>query len=414
MQQVLAWLQGLPGDRTIWLMVMATGLLGFILGWLFARLRTTREIATLYARLEYESESAEQRVAGLENSFAALSTEALRHNNENFMLLAREVLERHYSEADSRFEARENAINSLLKPLEDALKSTHQQLNALDATQRKTQGELIGQLEEMSRSQATLHQQTRNLAQALRRPEVRGQWGEITLKRLLELSGMTAHADFTEQLSVHTETGLIRPDLIINLPQQRQIVVDVKTPLDAYLDAYASEDDKQVKAKLAQHARQMKQRVRELAQKQYWEQFEQAPDFIVLFVPGDQFLAAALDEDVELLEYALSKKVILATPTSLVALLRVIAHGWQQSELDEQSKVVRGLAAEFDKRLNAFGRNLAGLGRDLSRMLETYNRTVGSYDLKIRPISRKFEKFNEAERDQPDEIEMDVKLPKQE
>ena len=414
MQQVLAWLQGLPGDRTIWLMVMATGLLGFILGWLFARLRTTREIATLYARLEYESESAEQRVAGLENSFAALSTEALRHNNENFMLLAREVLERHYSEADSRFEARENAINSLLKPLEDALKSTHQQLNALDATQRKTQGELIGQLEEMSRSQATLHQQTRNLAQALRRPEVRGQWGEITLKRLLELSGMTAHADFTEQLSVHTETGLIRPDLIINLPQQRQIVVDVKTPLDAYLDAYASEDDKQVKAKLAQHARQMKQRVRELAQKQYWEQFEQAPDFIVLFVPGDQFLAAALDEDVELLEYALSKKVILATPTSLVALLRVIAHGWQQSELDEQSKVVGGLAAEFDKRLNAFGRNLAGLGRDLSRMLETYNRTVGSYDLKIRPISRKFEKFNEAERDQPDEIEMDVKLPKQE
>jgi len=414
MQQLLFWLKGLPGDSTIWLVASGVGLSGFLLGWLFARLRATREIATLYARLEYEAESAEQRAAGLENSFAALSAEALRHNNENFMLLAREVLGRHYSEANSSFEARENAINSLLKPLEDALKSTHQQLNALDITQRKTQSELIGQLEEMSRSHTTLHQQTRNLAQALRRPEVRGQWGEITLKRLLELSGMTAHADFTEQLSVQTESGLIRPDLIINLPQQRQIVVDVKTPLDAYLDAYASEDDKLAQTKLAQHARQMKQRVRELAQKQYWAQFDQAPDFIVLFVPGDQFLAAALDEDVELLEYALSKKVILATPTSLVALLRVIAHGWQQSELDEQSKLVRGLAAEFDKRLNAFGRNLAGLGRDLSRMLDTYNRTVGSYDLKIRPISRKFEKFNDAEREQPEEIEMEVKIPKKE
>lgn len=412
MQQLLSWLQGLPGDSTIWWVAIGTAMAGFILGWLLAKLRATREIATLYARLEYEAESAEQRVAGLENSFAKLSAEALRHNNENFMLLAREVLGRHYSAANSSFEARENAIDSLLKPLEQALKSTHQQLNTLDATQRRTQGELIGQLEEMSRSQATLHQQTRNLAQALRRPEVRGQWGEITLKRLLELSGMTAHADFSEQISVQTESGLIRPDMIINLPGQRQIVVDVKTPLDAYLDAYASKDDKQVQAKLAQHARQMKQRVRELAQKQYWAQFEQAPDFIVLFVPGDQFLAAALDEDVELLEYALSKKVILATPTSLVALLRVIAHGWQQSDLDEQSKLVRGLAAEFDKRLTAFGRNLAGLGRDLSRMLDTYNRTVGSYDLKIRPISRKFEKFSETERDRPEQIETEVKLPR--
>lgn len=413
MQALSLWIADFPESTIIWSIVLATGLIGFVLGWLIAKLRTTREIATLEAMLEYELKSSEERIAGLENSFSALSTKALRQNNDSFIQLAREVFGRHYNEADTSFQARENAIQTLLKPLEDALKSTHEQLGHLDKSTRQTQGELSGQLKAMSNAQAILHQETRHLAHALRRPEVRGQWGELTLKRLLELSGMNDHADFAEQVSLQTEEGLIRPDLIVHLPQGRQIVVDVKTPLDAYLDAYSGEDEKYRRAKLAQHARQLKQRVRELAKKQYWSQFEQAPDFIVLFIPGDQFLAAALDEDTKLLEYALANKVILATPTSLVALLRVIAYGWQQSELDEQSRVVRELANEFDKRLNVFGRNLSGLGRDLSRTLETYNRTVGSYELKIRPISRQFEKFNaELEREHSDEIQTEVKLPK--
>lgn len=221
---------------------------------------------------------------------------------------------------------------------------------------------------------------------------------------------MNEHADFTEQLSVQTGEGLIRPDLIVHLPAERQIVVDVKTPLDAYLDAFSSEDEAHRAAKLSQHAAQLKKRIRELAQKQYWAQFEQAPDFIVLFIPGDQFLAAALDQQPELLEYALAKKVVLATPTSLVALLRVIAHGWQQSSLDEQAKVVRELATEFDKRLEVFSRHLAGLGRDLNRTVDTYNRVIGSYEHKIRPISRRFENFNpDIERVKAQEIEAVVK-----
>ncbi len=416
MQAFSLWSDELLKDRglALWLAVLGVLLTGFILGWLIAKLRATRRIATLEAMLEYEVKSSEERVEALENSFSALSAEALRQNNHSFMQLAREVLGRHYSEADTNYQARESAIQDLLKPLEDALKSTHEQLHHLDKSTRQTQGELSGQLKAMSNAQAILHQETRHLAHALRRPEVRGQWGELTLKRLLELSGMNDHADFTEQVSLQTEEGLIRPDLIVHLPQGRQIVVDVKTPLDAYLDAYSGEDDKHRRTKLAQHARQLKQRVRELAKKQYWAQFEQAPDFVVLFIPGDQFLAAALDEDTQLLEYALANKVILATPTSLVALLRVIAYGWQQSELDEQSRVVRELATEFDKRLSVFGRNLNGLGRDLSRTLETYNRTVGSYDLKISPISRQFEKFNTGiERERPAEIEAEVKLPKE-
>jgi DNA recombination protein RmuC len=399
-------------NAELWLAILALSLLSFVLGWLVARLSSTRKISLLEAMLELEMKSSEERIAGLEKSFSALSAEALRENNQSFLQLAGEVLGRHYSQADYGLQARETAIDNVVKPLREALKTTHEQLDSLDKSTRQTQGELSGQIKAMSGAQALLHQETRHLAHALRRPEVRGQWGEITLRRLLELSGMNEHADFTEQTSIQTEDGLIRPDLIVHLPENRQIVVDVKTPLDAYLDAYNSEDSALREAKLIQHAGQLKKRIRELAQKQYWAQFEQTPDFIVLFIPGDQFLAAALDQQPELLEYALAKKVVLATPTSLVALLRVIAHGWQQSVLDEQGKVVRELAGEFDKRLEVFSRHLAGVGRDLSRTVETYNRTIGSYEHKVRPISRKFEKFNpDTERVKVQSIETVVKEP---
>jgi DNA recombination protein RmuC len=399
-------------NAELWLTILVLSLLSFVLGWFVARLSSTRKISLLEAMLELEMKSSEERIAGLEKSFTALSAEALRENNQSFLQLAGEVLGRHYSQADHGLQARETAIDNMVKPLREALKTTHEQLDSLDKSTRQTQGELSGQIKAMSGAQALLHQETRHLAHALRRPEVRGQWGEITLRRLLELSGMNAHADFTEQASIQTEEGLIRPDLIVHLPENRQIVVDVKTPLDAYLDAYNSEDSALREAKLIQHAGQLKKRIRELAQKQYWAQFDQAPDFIVLFIPGDQFLAAALDQQPELLEYALAKKVVLATPTSLVALLRVIAHGWQQSVLDEQGKVVRELAGEFDKRLEVFSRHLAGVGRDLSRTVETYNRAIGSYEHKVRPISRKFDKFNpDTDRVKVQSIETVVKEP---
>ncbi len=407
------WLLLREQDSVLWLAILALCLLSFVLGWFVARLSSTRKISLLEAMLELEMKSSEERISGLEKSFSALSAEALRDNNQSFLQLAGEVLGRHYSRADHGLQTRETAIENLVKPLQEALKSTHEQLDMLDKSTRQTQGELSGQIKAMSGAQALLHQETRHLAHALRRPEVRGQWGEITLRRLLELSGMNEHADFTEQASVQTDEGLIRPDLIVHLPENRQIVVDVKTPLDAYLDAYNSEDNAVREAKLVQHAGQMKKRIRELAQKQYWAQFEQAPDFIVLFIPGDQFLAAALDQQPELLEYALAKKVVLATPTSLVALLRVIAHGWQQSVLDEQGRAVREMAAEFDKRLEVFSRHLAGVGRDLSRTVETYNRVIGSYEHKVRPISQKFEKFNpDIERVEVQNIEAVVKEPK--
>ena len=411
MQSVQAWLAQIQAEETlVWVIVFALCLFSFFLGWLIARLSSSRKITLLETMLEYEVKSSEERIAGLENSFSALSSEALRENNRSFLQLAGEVLGRHYARADQGLKERESAISSLVGPLEAALKSTHEQLDKLDKNTRHTQGELSGQIRAMSSAQALLHQETRNLAHALRRPEVRGQWGELTLKRLLELSGMNAHADFTEQVSVQTEAGLLRPDLVVQLPGDRQVVVDVKTPLDAYLDAYNSEDQAHREGYLKQHAGQMRKRIRELAQKKYWDQFEQAPDFIVLFVPGDPFLAAALEQQGDLLEYALARKVILATPSSLVALLRVIAHGWRESELDEQTRKVRNLAAEFDKRLEVFARHLAGIGQDLNRAVDSYNRAVGSYERKIRPISRKFEKFHpEDERTGLEELDKQVK-----
>ena len=395
MQGLEAWFNALESDARLTLAALLIGLLGVLLGWLMAKVLSTRKIATLEAMLEYEIKSSEEKVAALENSFAALSADALRKNNHSFLQLAREVFGQHYAKADSGLQARETAIDHLVKPLQEALKATHQQLDVLDKSTQKSQSELTGQIRAMSGAQSLLHQETRQLAHALRRPEVRGQWGELTLKRLLELSGMSEHADFSEQVSIQTEEGLIRPDLVINLPHARQIVVDVKTPLDAYLDAFNSEDDALRSAKLKQHAAQLKKRIQELAQKQYWAQFENAPDFIVLFIPGDQFLAAALEQQAELLEYALGKKIVLATPTSFVALMRVIAHGWQQTELDEQTKIVRDLAAEFDKRLNVFNRHLADIGNDINRVAQSYNRAIGSYERKLKPISRKFEKFNQ-------------------
>lgn len=412
MPAVDAWFAMLGTDARLGLAALLIALLGILFGWLVAKLLTTRKIATLEAMLEYEIRSSEEKISALENSFSALSADALRENNHSFLQLAREVLGQHYTRASSGLQARETAIGNLVRPLEDALKATHTQLNVLDKNTRQSQGELSGQIKAMTGAHSLLHQETRQLAHALRRPEVRGQWGELTLKRLLELSGMSEHADFSAQVSIQTEEGLLRPDLIVNLPHSRQVVVDVKTPLDAYLDAFNSEDDAQRQAKLQQHAQQLKKRIQELAQKQYWAQFENAPDFVVLFIPGDQFLAAALERQPELLEYALAKKIVLATPTSFVALMRVIAHGWQQSELDAHTEIVRDLATEFDTRLNIFSRHLADIGSDIHRVTESYNRAIGSYERKLKPISRKFEKFNvDIDRADVQEIEVAPRLP---
>ena len=346
--------------------------------------------------------------ATIRESFASMATAALRTNNEQFLHLARENLGAFQARADSELEKREQAVESLVKPIREALDKNAQQVRRMEAERREAQGALTRQLEMISESHRLLQGETRNLVQALRRPEVRGQWGEMTLKRLAELAGMVDHCDFYEQESVDTDAGRLRPDMIIRLPDRRDIVVDAKTPLDAYLSAVEATDDAVRKTQLQRHARNVRQRVRELAGKAYWNQFTDSPDFVVLFIPGEQFLAAALEIDHKLLEESLTQHVILATPSSFVALLRAVAYGWRQEALAKNAEIIREIGQELYTRLATFGEHLAKLGRSLDSSVESFNKAVGSFDTRVLPGARRFVELGINTRKQvpePDQIE---------
>jgi DNA recombination protein RmuC len=246
------------------------------------------------------------------------------------------------------------------------------------------------QMEVIASGQNLLSRETRNLVTALRRPDVRGRWGEITLKRLVELSGMSSHVDFTEQQHLLTDAGPIRPDMIVHMPERRDIVVDVKTPLDAYLSAIEAQSDDERGKELKRHAQLVGARVRELASKSYWAQFEHSPDFVVLFLPGDQFLSAALQENPALIDEALRQNVMLATPTSLVALLKAVAYGWKQTALAENAAEIRSLGEDMYKRLAVFGEHLGRLGKSLGASVDAFNKAVGSLELQVMSAARRF------------------------
>jgi DNA recombination protein RmuC len=242
----------------------------------------------------------------------------------------------------------------------------------------------------MQDSQNSLRQETQNLVNALRRPEVRGRWGEITLRRLVELAGMVEHCDFQEQVHSVGEGQIIRPDMIVRMPDKRELVVDVKTPLDAYLEAVEAENDTQRKLGLERHAKNVRAHIRMLASKTYWDQFDESPEFVILFIPGDQFLSAALNEEPDLIEYALSKQIILATPTSLVALLKAVAYGWRQLALADNAKEIRVLAEDLYGRLATFVGHMNRVGRQLASSVDHYNKAVGSLERNVLPGARKF------------------------
>jgi len=355
------------------------------------------ENARLGAQLAAERHNAADKLAVLErareqlsDTFNALSSQALRHNNEEFLRLAQENLKQFQVQAQAQLQQKEQSIDNLVKPIQAALIKTEQQIQAMEQARKEAYGSLSKHLESMTLTQSQLQLETRNLVQALRRPEVRGQWGELTLKRLVELAGMVEHCDFFQQETVSGSDGAQRPDMIVRLPDSRDIVIDVKTPLDAYLSAMEAPDDISRRAALDRHARKVRERVRELATKAYWDQFKNAPDFVVLFIPGDQFLSAALDVDPQLLEDALRQKIILATPTSLVALLRAVGYGWRQQALAENAERIRELGAELYKRIATFTEHLARLGRQLEGGVDSYNKAVGSLERQLLPSARRF------------------------
>jgi DNA recombination protein RmuC len=355
------------------------------------RLRTLEaEKSGLLARGEAAQAALEETRAKLTEGFSALAREALRHNNEDFLRLAREQFERHKLEADGALTQKEQRITELVTPIREALTKTGQQIQAMEQARSEAYGSITQQIESMSRAQNQLQQETRNLVQALRRPEVRGRWGELTLRRLVELAGMVERCDFEEQVQQSGSEGSLRPDMVIRMPDGRSIVVDSKTPLDAYLAAMEASDDEGRARELDRHARHLRERARELSKKAYWEQFVDAPDFVVLFIPGEQFLSAALERAPDLLEETLRSRVILASPTSLIALLRAVAYGWRQLVVAENAEQIRTLGEELYKRLTTFTEHLARLGNQLGSSVEHYNKAIGSLERQVMPGARKF------------------------
>lgn len=377
-------------EAQILIIVIAVALLAAALGWFAARARSQRRITELETTLKLERAATADKLTEMENGFAALSQQALQSNNQAFLQLAEQSLQRFHVQAKGDLERKEQAVENLVKPIREALERAERQIGLMENERREAYGALHKHLETLAQTQQLLQGETRNLVQALRRPEVRGQWGEMTLKRLAELAGMVQHCDFYEQEQVSGEDGRLRPDMIVRMPDRREIVVDAKTPLDAYLSAIEAPDEDSRRRHLEQHARNLRARVRELSAKAYWTRFTQAPDFVVLFIPGEQFLGAALDVDRALLEDALRQKIILTTPTSFVALLRAVAYGWRQEALAENAEYIRQIGEELYNRLATFSEHLARLGQSLDRAVRQYNQSVGSFQTKVLPGARRF------------------------
>jgi DNA recombination protein RmuC len=332
----------------------------------------------------------QERLSNMEKTFAALSANALQNNNRAFIHLAQQVLGRFQIKARGDLDLKHQAIAGLVQPVHEALARAEAQLVSLEQTRREGQGSLNQQLESMIKSQDALHLETRNLVKALSRPEVRGQWGELTLRRLVELAGMVDRCDFEEQVHTRTEDGALRPDMLVHLPGNRQIVVDVKTPLDAYLSAIEAVDSQTRDQHLKRHARHLRERVKELATKRYWDQFERAPEFVVLFIPGEQFLTAALDLDRSLLEDALAQRVILTTPTSFVAVLRAVAYGWRQETLSQNAEKILAIGRSLHQRIGTLAEHLNKLGKNLDASVRQFNRLLGSFESSVLPAARRF------------------------
>ncbi|HUQ50570.1 MAG TPA: DNA recombination protein RmuC [Gammaproteobacteria bacterium] len=370
--------------------------IGLLVG-LWRAMGLTRELASKDAELRARAAADVEReqvvtlaAERLGSAFDQLADRQFHSHSETFLKLARETLSAQTERAKGDLAAREQAIDGLVSPIREALARAERQLLELDQSRRETHGSISAQLEALAASQQALSAETRNLVGALRRPEVRGQWGEITLRRLVELAGMVEHCDFVSQRHQPTETGAVRPDMIIHLPEARDLVVDVKTPLDAYLEATEAPGDAERRTALERHATIVAGRIRELAGKAYWSQFERSPEFVILFIPGDQFLSAALAERPTLLDDALRQNIILATPTSLVALLKAVAYGWQQTSLAQNAAEIRTSALQLYERLTTFASHLGNVGKSLGDSVRAFNASVGSLERMVLPSARRF------------------------
>lgn len=327
------------------------------------------------------------------DTFNALSAAAMRSNSEDFLRLASEHLGKVVVDTGGKLGEHKAALEGLIRPLHDTLKRYEEQIRLIEENRHKSQGSLQEQLRALASTHENLQRETSNLVSALRRPEVRGRWGEMQLRRVAELSGMSAHCDFSEQQSVDSERGKFRPDMIVHLPANREIVVDAKVSLEAYLSAVAARSEDDRRAMMARHAQHIRSHITRLASKEYWSQFKSSPEFVVLFIPGESFLSSALDSDSSLIEDGIEKKVIIATPTTFIALLRAVAYGWRQEEMAKNAQLISDLGRQLYDRMTALTQHLHSLGAHLDKAVGSFNRTVGSLESRVLPSIRKFKEL---------------------